>query len=75
MITINTHDSCTRFSLRKFNHGRLEKLTKAFLDDQQEKGGPPIYTPSLEKARAVLSGLQVSTRVKKRTIGWGFEEI
>ncbi|MBV9666560.1 MAG: alpha/beta hydrolase [Nitrososphaeraceae archaeon] len=30
----------------------------------QENGGPPLYTLSPEKARAVLSGLQASTPVK-----------
>jgi acetyl esterase len=55
----------TQFSLGTFNHTGLEKNTKAFLDGLQEKGGPPIYTLSLEKARAVLSELQTSIPVKK----------
>jgi acetyl esterase len=54
-----------QFSLGTFNHTGLEKQTQAFLDDLQEKGGPPIYTLSPEKARAVLSGLQASVEVKK----------
>ena len=54
----------TQFSLGTFNHTGLEKHTQAFLDDLQQKGGPPIYTLSPEKARAVLSGLQASTPVK-----------
>jgi acetyl esterase len=58
------HGLATRFSLGTFNHDGLEKLTRAFLDDLQEKGGPPIYTLSPEKARAVLSGLQASIPVK-----------
>ncbi len=55
----------TQFSLGTFNHTGLEKNTKAFLDDLQQKGGPPIYTLSPEKARAVLSELQAGTPVKK----------
>jgi hypothetical protein len=54
----------TQFSLGTFNHTGLEKQTRAFLDDLQEKGGPPIYTLSPEKARTVLSGLQASVPVK-----------
>ncbi|MGC1932095.1 MAG: alpha/beta hydrolase [Candidatus Nitrosopolaris sp.] len=55
----------TQFSLGTFNHTGLEKNTKAFLDGLQQKGGPPIYTLSPEKARAVLSELQASIPVKK----------
>jgi acetyl esterase len=55
----------TQFSLGTFNHTGLEKQTRAFLDDQQQKDGPPIFTLSPEKARAVLSGLQASVAVKK----------
>jgi acetyl esterase len=55
----------TQFSLGTFNHTGLEKNTKALLDGLQEKGGPPIYTLSPEKARAVLSELQASIPVKK----------
>ncbi|MBV9177281.1 MAG: alpha/beta hydrolase [Nitrososphaeraceae archaeon] len=66
-MTTNTqvgHDSATLFSLGTFNYTGLEKLTQAFLADVQENGGPPLYTLSPEKARAVLSGLQASTPVK-----------
>jgi acetyl esterase len=55
----------TQFSLGTFNHTGLEKNTKAILDGLQQKGGPPIYTLSPEKARAVLSELQASIPVKK----------
>jgi acetyl esterase len=60
----------TQFSLGTFNHTGypglgLEPATKAFLDGLQQKGGPPIYTLSPEKARAVLSELQASIPVKK----------
>jgi acetyl esterase len=58
------HSLGTQFSLGTFNHTGLEKQTRAFLDDSQQKGGPPIYTLSPEKARAVLSGLQASVPVK-----------
>ena len=54
----------TQFTLGTFNHTALEKHTKVFLDDLQQKGGPPIFTLSPEKARAVLSGLQASVPVK-----------
>jgi acetyl esterase len=54
-----------QFSLGTFNHTGLEKNTQAFLDGLQAKGGPPIYTLSPEKARAVLSELQVSYPVKE----------
>ena len=67
LVMTNTqvgHGLATQFSLGTFNHDGLEKLTRAFLDDAQEKGGPPIYTLSPEKARAVLSGLQASVPVK-----------
>ena len=55
----------TQFSVGTFNHTGLEKNTKAFLDSLQQKGGPPIYTLSPEKARAVLSELQATIPVKK----------
>jgi hypothetical protein len=55
----------SQFSLGTFNHTGLEKQTRAFLDDSQQKDGPPIYTLSPEKARTVLSELQASVPVKK----------
>ena len=55
----------TQFSLGTYNHTGLEQNTRAFLDNLQQKGGPPIYTLSPQDARAVLSGLQASTPVKK----------
>ena len=59
-----------QFSLGTFNYSGypalgLEPTTKAFLEGLQQKGGPPIYTLSPEKARAVLSELQASIPVKK----------
>jgi acetyl esterase len=54
----------TQFSFGTFNHTGLEKQTRAFLDDSQQKDGPPIFTLSPEKARTVLSGLQASVAVK-----------
>jgi acetyl esterase len=51
--------------LGTFNHTGLEKNTKTFLDGLQEKGEPPVYTLSPEKARAVLSEVQASIPVKK----------
>ena len=58
------HGLATQFSLGTFNYNGLEELTQAFLDDLQEKVGPPIYTLSPEKARTVLSGLPASVPVK-----------
>ncbi|MDQ6667903.1 MAG: alpha/beta hydrolase [Thermoproteota archaeon] len=43
----------------------LEQNTRAFLDNLQQNGGPPIYTLSPNKARDVLSGLQASYPVQK----------
>jgi hypothetical protein len=40
-------------------HSELEQNTRAFLDNLQQKGGPPIYTLLPYDARAVLSGLQI----------------
>jgi acetyl esterase len=54
----------TQFSFGTFNHTGLEKQTRAFLDDSQQKDGPPIFTLSPQKARTVLSGLQASVAVK-----------
>ncbi|HEY9386481.1 MAG TPA: alpha/beta hydrolase [Nitrososphaeraceae archaeon] len=47
------------------NFTGVEQKTRAFLESLQQKPGPPLYTLSPEKARAVLSGLQASTPVKK----------
>ena len=55
----------TQFSLGTYNHTGLEQNTRAFLDNLQQKGGPPIYTLSPDKTRAVLSGLQASIAVQK----------
>ncbi|MDQ6723218.1 MAG: alpha/beta hydrolase, partial [Thermoproteota archaeon] len=54
-----------QFTLGSFNHTGLELNTKAFLDKLQQKGGPPIYTLSPDKARAVLSEIQASHPVPK----------
>jgi acetyl esterase len=51
--------------MSKSLHSELEQNTRAFLDNLQQKGGPPIYTLSPADARAVLSGLQASIPVKK----------
>ena len=60
----------TQFSLGTFNYSGypalgLEPATKALLESLQQKGGPPLYTLSPEKARAVLSELQASYRIKE----------
>jgi acetyl esterase len=54
----------TQFSLGTYNHSTLEQNTRVFLDNLEKQGGPPIYTLSPDKARAVLSGLQASVGVK-----------
>jgi acetyl esterase len=46
-------------------YSELEQNTRAFLDNLQQKGGPPIYTLSPYDAPAVLSGLQASIPVKQ----------
>jgi acetyl esterase len=51
--------------MSKSLHSELEQNARAFLDNLQQKGGPPIYTLSPHYARAVLSGLQASIPVKK----------
>ena len=51
--------------MSKSLHSELEQITRAFLDNLQQQGGPPIYTLSPHDARAVLSGLQASSPVKK----------
>jgi acetyl esterase len=43
----------------------VERHTRAFLESLQQNPGPPLYTLSPEKARAVLTGLQASIPVKK----------
>jgi acetyl esterase len=59
-----------QFSVGTFNYSGypalgLEPATKAFLASLQQKGGPPLYTLSPEKARAVLNGLQAAYPVQK----------
>ncbi len=54
-----------QFTLGTFNHTGLEHNTKAFLDKLQQKGDPPIYTLSPDKARAVLSEIQASHPFQK----------
>jgi acetyl esterase len=55
----------TQFSLGTYNYTGLEQNIRAFLNNLQQQGGPPIYTLSPEKARAVLSGLQASYPFQK----------
>jgi acetyl esterase len=53
------------YGLSTYNYTGLEQNTRAFLDNLQQQGGPPIYTLSPHDARAVLSGLQASSPVQK----------
>ncbi len=55
----------TQLSLGTYNYTGLEQNTRAFLNNLQQQGGPPIYTLSPEKARVVLSGLQASYPFQK----------
>ena len=48
-----------------YNYTGLEQNTRAFLENLQQQGGPPIYTLSPDNARAILSGLQASSPVQK----------
>ena len=47
------------------NYDGVEPNTRSFLKSLQQNPGPPIYTLSPDKARAVLSGLQASNAVQK----------
>jgi acetyl esterase len=51
--------------MSKSLYSELEQNARAFLNNLQQKGGPPIYTMSPDNARAVLSGLQASSPVQK----------
>jgi acetyl esterase len=51
--------------MSKSLHSELEQNARAFLDNLQQKVGPPIYTMSPDNARAVLSGPQVSIPAQK----------
>lgn len=43
----------------------VEQHTRAFLENLQQNPGAPLYTLSPEQARAVLSGLQANSTVRK----------
>jgi hypothetical protein len=45
-----------------YNYTGVQQNTRAFLENLQQQGGPPIYTLSPDNARAVLSGLQASSK-------------
>ena len=47
------------------NYDGVEPNTRSFLKNLLQNPGPPIYTLSSDKARAVLSGLQASNAVQK----------
>jgi acetyl esterase len=51
--------------MSRISYSELEQNARALLNNLQQQGGPPIYTLSPDKARAVLSGLQTSTPVQK----------
>ena len=51
--------------MSKSLYSELEQNARVFLNNSQQKGGPPIYTMSPDNARAVLSGLQASYPVAK----------
>jgi acetyl esterase len=64
IIFINDTSPLT-YALGAYDYTKLEQNTRAFLENLQQQGGPPIYTLSPDKARAVLSGLQASSPVQK----------
>jgi acetyl esterase len=45
-----------------YNYTGVQQNTRAFLENLQQQGGPPIYTLSPDNARTVLSGLQASSK-------------
>jgi hypothetical protein len=45
-----------------YNYTGVQQNTRAFLENLQRQGGPPIYTLSPDNARAVLYGLQASSK-------------
>lgn len=51
--------------MSKSLHIEQEQNARAFLDNLQQKVGPPIYTLSSHDACAVISGLQASILVQK----------
>lgn len=69
--TINTNkspihlDQCIYIFMNKNLYNELELNTRTFLNNLQQKGGPPIYTLSPDDARTVLSRLQASIPVKQ----------
>ena len=54
-----------RSSTNAQKYANVEQKTRAFLENLQEQGGPPIYTLSPKEARTVLSNLQASVRIEK----------
>jgi hypothetical protein len=54
-----------RSSTNAQKYANVEQKTRAFLENLQEQGGPPIYTLSPKEARIVLSDLQASVRIEK----------
>lgn len=63
------------------SYSTVEPKTRVFLENLQKRGGPPIYTLTPEKARAVLSDVQATSLppgvdlpaadIEKRTIPGG----
>jgi acetyl esterase len=58
-------DQCIYIFMNKNLYNELEPNTRTFLNNLQQKGGPPIYTLSPDDARTVLSRLQASILVKQ----------
>ena len=58
-------DQCIYIFMNKNLYNELEQNTRIFLNNLQQKGGPPIYTLSPDDARTVLSRLQASIPVKQ----------
>jgi acetyl esterase/lipase len=63
IMTTNTNQaasSTVRTAASIDNYSNIEPKTRAFLENLEKQGGPPIYTLAPEKARAVLSSVQAA---------------
>src|SRR5690242_16650173 len=60
-VHILTEEYSRRTDMREANglpYDGIEPRTRAFLEEVNAQGGPPLYTLSPKQARGVLSGLQ-----------------
>ena len=52
------------------NYNGVEQNTRSFLNSLQQNPGPPNYTLLPDKARAILTGLQVSKAPVQKLPAW-----